>query len=371
MSSLIRVLQVVTIMNRNGLETMLMNYYRHIDRSQVQFDFIVHRSERGAYDDEIESLGGKIYRMPPIHPKYLFSYLNQLNIFFKEHKEYRIVHSHLDVLSTFVLRAAKKYGVPVRISHSHNTSFSDKGLRRLFKLYSKSCLNRQCTHYFACSEVAGRFQFGDEIVDSGRLTVLKNAIDTAKFRFDEAIRNKIRVSLGLKDEFVVGHVGRFCEQKNHDFLIDIFNEVHKRKPNSLLLLIGDGPLRSSIELKAEKLRLSSCVRFLGVKENVNEYMMAIDVFVLPSLYEGLGIVAVEAQAAGLPVVVSSAVPTDVKLTNNVSFIGLKEVASVWAKRVLSGSLIARDYSANNIVKLSYDIEANAEWLQYFYRNNWQ
>ena len=362
----IRVLHIATIMNRGGLETMLMNYYRHIDRSSLQFDFMVHRHERGAYDDEIESLGGKIYRVHPIHPKYFLAYPHELNRFFKEHHEYKIVHSHLDLLSTFVLRSARENGVPVRISHSHNSSFPDSGARRLFKLYSRRRLNAECTHFFACSESAGRFQFGDNIVDSGQLTVMRNAIDTNKFKFNVAARSHIREELNLEDKFVIGHVGRFSYQKNHDFIIKVFREVARTERNAFLLLVGDGELRGAIENKVAGMGLSDKVIFIGSVPNVNDYLSAMDVFLFPSHFEGLGIVVIEAQASGLPVVASTMVPRDVSLTPNVTFLALEAPLECWADAVCNCKTFNRTNDANTAVAKAYGIENSAKLLENFY-----
>ncbi len=365
-----RVLQVATIMNRGGLETMLMNYYRHIDRSKVQFDFLVHRSEQGAFDDEIEALGGRIFRMPPIHPRYFYQYYRDLDAFFITHPEYTVVHSHLDVLSTFVLHAAKKHGVPVRIAHSHNTGFSDTGLRKAFKLWSRKHLNAQCTHFFACSTDAGVFQFGRKLIDEGKLTVLHNGIDTTAFTFQKAVRERVRREMGLGNSLVIGNVGRFDPQKNHSFLIDVFKEIAVLRPDARLLLIGDGRLRPHIEEKAASLGLTNRVIFTGIRSDVNKLMMAMDLFLFPSLFEGLGIVAVEAQCAGLPVLASTTIPRAATLTPNVFFMTFKQSPREWAQKAISmvetPNEKERTKSVTTIAAQGYDIHTCAQWLQDFY-----
>ena len=367
-----RVLQVATIMNRGGLETMLMNYYRHIDRSKVQFDFLVHRAERGAFDDEIEAMGGKIFRMPPIHPRYFYQYYKALNTFFATHPEYTIVHSHLDVLSTFVLHAAKKHGVPVRIAHSHNTSFSDTGLRKAFKLWSRAHLNAQCTHFFACGVEAGIFQYGQELVDAGKLTVLHNGIDTADFTFCRQTRDRLRREMGLDDALVIGHVGRFAPQKNHAFLLDIFSKIVKLQPSARLLLVGDGDLRPSMEEKAASLGLHDKVIFTGVRANVNELMMAMDLFLFPSLYEGFPVTGIEAQCAGLPVLAASTITPTAALTSNVCFMPLERPPREWAQKAITMIKAAHENNrikgAAAITTQGYDIAECAQWLQDFYLN---
>lgn len=367
----IRVLQIVTIMNRGGLETMLMNYYRNVDRQQIQFDFMSHRSERGIYDDEIEALGGKIFRMPPIHPKNFFGdngYFKKLDIFFKNHKEYKIVHSHLESLSPFVLRYAKNNGVPVRIAHSHSTNLASKGIKKIFKIYSQAILYNECTDFFACGEEAGKFLFKKAISQGRDFVIMKNAIDTDKFKFDNTIRKKVRQRFNFEAKFVVGHIGSFSEPKNHAFLIDIFYEIQKAEPNSALFLIGDGPLIDRIKNKAEQLGISDKIIFTGVVANVNEMLMAMDVFLLPSLYEGLPVVCIEAQAAGLPIITSSNVSKEAMLTNLMAQIDLQSDAAFWAKKVLLHKNTPRDETANEKVRKVYGIRENANWLQRFYLN---
>jgi len=253
---MIRILQVVTIMNRGGLETMLMNYYRQIDRSKLQFDFMVHRVERGHYDDEILGLGGKIYRMPQIRPGNYRKYFRLLDEFFDTHREYRVVHSHINENSSFVLRAAKRVGVPCRIAHSH---LSDLGLdlKLPFRLYARSMMKDNPNKYFACSKKAGHWLFGNELSKSGKIMVLSNAVNVNEFKYDDKARRDLRTMLGARNRLVIGHIGRFNKQKNHGLLIDIFKALHDKKPDSLLVMVGDGDLRSMIERKVRDLGLSS------------------------------------------------------------------------------------------------------------------
>ena len=237
---MIRILHVVTYMGRGGLETMIMNYYRKIDRTKVQFDFLVHRDFEADYDSEIKRLGGKIYSLPRLNP---FSglYLNALDKFFKEHKEYNIVHSHLDCMSCIPLKYARKNGVPVRIAHSHNSN-QTKDKNYILKLFFKRKIKKYATDLFACSEAAGKWMFGTD-----NFKVLNNAIDSNKYVYSFETANKIRVDLGIdKNDFVVGHVGRFDPPKNHEFIIDVFNCLLSKKSDSKLLLVGEGDLRSKI-----------------------------------------------------------------------------------------------------------------------------
>lgn len=370
MTEPIRVLHVVTIMNRGGLETMLMNYYRHIDRTKVQFDFLVHRAEQGAYDDEIRSMGGRIYRVPPMSIGCLCKYWRELNNFFSSHHEYQIVHSHLDSLSTLALRAARKNAVPVRIAHSHSSGFLDGGIRKMLKQCSKIFLNNSCTHFFACGQAAGAFMFGRRVIEEGSLVILRNAIDINRLRFSSEKRSKIREKLAIAaDDFVLGHTGRFTFEKNHKFLIDVFFEVVKNNPKAKLILLGEGSLCGQIKDTVRSCGLDNKVFFCGSVQNVDEYLSAMDVFVFPSLSEGLGMAAIEAQAAGLPVIASSAVPSDIAITENVYFVSLKASPKYWAQTILSYTEIPRSFDENSSAARSYEINNNVMFLQNFYLNS--
>ena len=361
---IIRVLQVVTIMNRGGLETMLMNYYRKLDKTKIQFDFMTNRLERGHYDDEIEALGGKIYRLSPIKPGNYNKYFKELDEFFKEHKEYKVVHSHINENSGFVLKAAKKAGIECRIAHSH---LSDLKLdyKYPFRVYARRNLKENVSDYFACSQRAGEWLFGKEISSSGKVIVLNNAVDTEKFKINKDIRDKVRMELGIEDKKVIGHVGRFNPQKNHEFLIDVFNEVYKNDKGTVLLLIGDGYLKEKIEDKVKKLNLEQGVKFLGVREDIPELMQGMDLFLFPSQFEGLAVVMVEAQAAGLKVITSTGVTKESDITNNVEFIDLSKGAEYWADIVLNSDFKKRD-DINLMIKKGYDSNNNVKWLSDFY-----
>ncbi|MCD7033139.1 glycosyltransferase family 1 protein [Metabacillus sp. GX 13764] len=355
----VRILQVVTIMNRGGLETMLMNYYRKIDRSQIQFDFMVHRDEKGHYDDEINSLGGRIYRMPSIKPGSYKRYFKLLDDFFKEHKDYKVIHAHNNENSSFVLRAAKKAGVPYRIAHSH---LSDLGLdyKYPFRLYARYFLKDSTNFYFACSNSAGKWLFNKE-----KFTVLNNAVDASRFRFKQENRVRIKKELGIEEGLVIGHVGRFNKQKNHKYLLEIFKEVNKRRKDSHLILVGEGHLQEEMKRKAVALGVAPNVHFLGVQKNIEEIMHAMDLFLFPSLFEGLPVVLIEAQAAGLKCVVSDTITKEADLTQRLVFKNIRENPSEWADHILSLDYDHAD-TFKMIQKSGYDAAANARWLENFY-----
>ena len=360
MSDPIRVLQVVTHMNRGGLETMLMNYYRHIDRNKVQFDFLVHRNERADYDDEIESLGGKIYRLPRLVP-WSISYRKKLELFFRTYPQYRIVHVHQDCLSSVILKVAQKCSIPVRIAHSHSSS-QDKDYKYPIKLFYKQFIPKYATALFACGRIAGDWMFG-----GAPFEVLNNAINTQEYRYKDATARRIREQLAIsKEAFVIGHVGRFSPPKNHAFIIDIFAEAVKKDPKAILMLVGDGDLRSDIEDKVKSLGLEDCVVFTGVCDNVNEMMQAMDVFVFPSLYEGLPVSMVEAQASGLPCIISEKVPSDCSIADLVQTISLTESPELWAKQILSAKNTHHRDTYEEIMCSGFDITENAKWLEEYY-----
>ena len=356
---MIRILQVVTHMNRGGLETMLMNYYRNIDRTQIQFDFLTHRDYDGDYGKEIVSLGGKIYHLPVLNP-FSRKYKKSLEKFFDHHPEYGIVHVHQDCMSSVILKIAKKKNIAVRIAHSHSTS-QDKNLKYLVKMYYRRQIPYFSTHLFACSVAAGKWMFGDR-----KFEVLNNAIDAEKFRFDESKRTTIRAGLQIQEgELLVGHVGRFCYPKNHRFLIEIFNEIRKRIP-SKLILVGDGELRKDIEQKVKEYGLEDKVIFTGVISDVSEILQAMDAFVFPSNYEGLPVTLVEAQAAGLPCLISDRVPLECKITDLVRQIPLAESSEKWADLVIKSAKTNRKNTFLEIRNAGFDIKESAKYLQDFY-----
>lgn len=362
---MIRVLHIVTYMGRGGLETMIMNYYRHIDRSQIQFDFLVHRDFRADYDDEIEALGGIIYRLPRLVP-WSITYNKSLDAFFASHPEYKIVHVHQDCLSGVILKAAQKQGVPVRIAHSHNSS-QDKNLKYLLKLFYMRQIPRYATQLFACGKEAGDWMFR-----GASYRVMNNAVDTKKYIYSSEMRDRMRCQLGIsKDAFVVGHVGRFDPVKNHTFLIDVFAYLKKEREDAVLLLVGDGAMRKEMEQKATALGLTHSVIFTGLRSDVPELMQAMDVFVFPSLYEGIPLTLIEAQAAGLPCLVSDGVPKECAKTDLVTRCELKDGAQVWAEQILWMCGAARRDTSVQIAQSGYDLKENALWLQNYYLDQWK
>lgn len=354
----IRVLHVVTYMGRGGLETMIMNYYRHIDRTRIQFDFLVHRDFQADYDNEILELGGRIYHLPPLNPLSP-NYFRALNSFFSKH-HYDIVHSHLDCLSAYPLKIAKKYGAKTRIAHAHNKN-QEHNFKYLIKICSKSLIPHYATDLFACSVEAGKWMFPGH-----QFKVLKNAIDTRQYLYNPQIEKSMREQLGIQNKFVIGHVGRFDPQKNHSFLIELFHCIVKREKDSVLLLVGNGCGKSEIENKVKKLGMKDKVLFLGCRNDVSKILQAVDVFVFPSFYEGLSVATVEAQAAGIPCILSDQIPQECKFVKNVEFLSLNLSYQEWANHILKYLGSTKKNEFNAICKAGYDIKDNARQLEKFY-----
>lgn len=359
----IRVLHVLQRMEAAGVQTLLMSIYRNVDRTKIQFDFLVHYKEDQFFDKEIESLGGHVYKLSVREDHNLPKYLRELSIFFKEHPEYKIVHGHMPILGYFYLHVAYKAGVPVRIAHAH-TDRHYNNLKGYIATLMKSLYPIYANNYFACSDSAGRYFFKGR-----KYTVVKNAIMTEKFAYSEEVRKNIRSGLNLEGKFVIGHAARFAEHKNHTFLIDVFAEVLKIRPDSVLLLIGDGELKTGIQNKVNGLGIGEHVRFMGVRPDVNELYQAMDAFVFPSIFEGLGIVNIEAQASGVLTFCSDAVPNEANISPVFHSIPLTKSASEWAKIIVKtyeNSTYRREDMSQYVIDGGYDIKDLATKLQHFY-----
>ena len=351
MTETIRVAQVVGKMVGGGVEAVVMNYYRHIDRNQVQFDFLVDADSTLVPREEIESLGGRVFEIPPY--QHVVEYQRELQRLFKQ-EGWKIVHSHINALSVFPLRAAKRADVPVRIAHSHSTSGKGEYVKNALKAVLKTQSNRYPTHRFACSKFAGEWLFGK----GANFEVVYNAIDLDRFRFNA------RADLGLVgNQFAIGHVGRFTAQKNHAFLIDVFTQVAKRRDDAVLLLVGTGEAGVSVKALVDERGLTDRVKFLGQRSDVNRLYQAFDAFVLPSLYEGLGLVGVEAQVSGLPCLLSDAITREVDVTGECKFLPIDSPV-VWADEI--DSLLPYSYEGRLSISsgqfADYNIDLQGERL---------
>lgn len=363
----LRIAHIVGKWLGGGVEAVIMNYYRHIDRNKFQFDFICDNDSTNIPYEEIESLGGRVYLIPPYQK--VFAYQKELNKLLKENN-YKIIHSHINTLSVFPLHAAKKAGVPVRIAHSHSTTNKKEWKKNILKQVLRPFSKLYATNYMCCSELAGRWLFGNKAYNEGKVYLLNNAIDINKFKYNENTRNKIRKQYNIKDNtLVIGHIGRFVKQKNHEYLIDIFNEVHKQNKNSILLLAGQGPLLESIKDKVNNLNLSNNVIFLGQVNNSNEIYQAMDVFVLPSLYEGLPVVGVEAQSSGLLCILSTSMTKETKVLDSTIFIDLDKNAEYWSNTILENlKNYKRSDTTEEITDNNFNIDKEASKLVEYYES---
>lgn len=363
----IRIAQIIGKWVGGGVEAVVMNYYRNVDHNKIQFDFICDDDSTNIPYEEIESLGGRVILIPPYQK--VFKYHKELKRVLREGK-YKIVHSHINTLSVFSLFAAKRAKVPVRIAHSHSTTNKVEWKKNLMKNALRPLSKLFATDYFACTEHAGRWMFGDKEYQNGNVYVLNNAINLESFKYDQKIRKAKRKELGIKDStLVVGHIGRFVHQKNHSYLIDVFNELHKKQTDSILLLAGQGPLLNEVKDKVNSLNLQDSVKFLGQRNDVSELYQVFDTFVLPSIYEGLGMVLIEAECAGVPCFASTDVPDIAKVTANLTFLSLMEKPKIWAIKILDSlKKYKRKDCAKEVQKAGYDIKIEVGKLSNKYNN---
>ncbi len=333
MSKPIRILQILGIVAGGGVEAVIMNYYRHIDRSRVQFDFIVHADSPVDITAEVTALGGRVYPVTPYYKNPL-AFTRDIYRIIKDH-HYTIIHSNMNTLSAFPLCAAWLAGAPIRILHNHSTSSPGETKRNIMKTILRPLARLFANRTWACSRLAAAWMYGEKRVARGDITIIPNAIDLSLYAFDQKKRNHLRKDLGIEETLVIGHVGRFMYQKNHDFLIDTFAKALVKDPSLTLLLIGDGPLRPAMEEKVKHLHIEKKVHFLGLRKDVQDLYNAMDIFLLPSHYEGLPVVGVEAQANGLPCLAADTITQEMKLTTGVTYKNLADGPDAWADTLLT------------------------------------
>jgi glycosyltransferase involved in cell wall biosynthesis len=364
----IRILECVNRMDRAGLETMLMNHYRAIDRSKVQFDFLTHRPDRGEYDDEIESLGGHIYHAPRLYPQNYIKYARWTRNFFATHY-YPVVHSHIDAMSAFPLAAAKRAGVPVRIAHSHSESI-DKDFKYIPKQIARKLLPRFATDLWACSHKAGIFLYGKE--NAGKIKIIRNAIDLSRYSFNPQVRDRLRSQLGISpDEIVIGHVGRLVQVKNHALLVRLAEELSHEGRHFEMYFVGEGELQEQVKQDVIRRGLENRVHLLGLRNDVADLMQAFDVLVFPSFYEGIPLTLIEAQAAGLPVIASDHVSSESLIAPNTKRLSLNAPIQEWAAETVLAAQSGRcKDSVRLLTQAGYDIHESAKKLQMAYLALW-
>ncbi len=366
---MIRVLHILHSMNRGGAEAMLMNYYRNIDRTRVQFDFLLTEQNCCQYEDEIESLGGKVYRVPLLTFANPFLYINGVKEFLKTHPEYRIVHSHTSSKSAVPLWVAKKCGVPVRICHAHSSS-SGHGLEGFVRWALGVWLKQVATDFMSCGEGATRCWYGEKYLKIAKF--VPNAVDMDKLRYDDSVREAMRERLKISNnEYVLGMVSRFHPVKNHLFALDVLAALKQHHCEAKLLFVGDGDLRSAIEEKISSLSLQNDVILAGLVSDVPNYLQAMDMVLMPSFHEGLPVSLIEAQANGLSVVASSGVPHEVNATGNVDFLPL--IVNVWTDCLaarMSGGMKRDKEAVNKVRNAGYDIQLASKKLEEWYLEKW-
>lgn len=362
----IRVLHILQRMEAGGTQALLMNIFRNMDRDKVQFDFLVEYPDKQFYDDEILKLGGKIYYSNVRNDFNILKFIKKLKKIIKENN-YKIVHVHTYSIGYFCLKAAKECQVPVRIAHSHNNE-TVHDFKYLPKLFLQKIYTIYANYLFACSEEAGKYLFKNK-----EFEVLNNAIDSKKFIYNEDIRKNMRKKLGLENSFVVGHIGRFHPQKNHRFLINIFSKIKEKKDNSKLLLIGSGELEDDIKKQVKELSLQDDVIFLENRKDINDLYQCMDVFLFPSLFEGLGIVAIEAQASGTPIVCSNMLPKETEVSDIYIKLDLKKPAEEWAEKVIeiANKNQEKQNLQQNIIDAGFDLSSTVKMLQNFYLEAYQ
>lgn len=370
----LRVLQINSGSNNfGGVSSFLYNIYIHMDKSQIQFDFLSpEKTTYGIHRSEIEQMGGKIFELGitgNILTRKIKLYL-KLKEFLKKNN-YRIVHINSGnfFFNVFVSYAIKSAGVPVRIIHSHNAGDTSKSkLKKMAFNLLKPVLNRNATDLFACSMLAANYMFTEETVKSGKVKIIPNGIDTSKFAYNESVRNQVRSELGLNDKFIVGNVARFMPQKNHTFLIEVFEKVAEKNDKAVLLLIGQGELMNNIKALVAKKGLSEKVIFLGQRNDVDKLYQAMDAFVLTSFHEGFGIVTIEAQSSGLPCIVSDNIPEEANVTKTMLRLPLSCSSKKWADAILKSECKVRKNNSGIVSDAGYDVKSVSDMMKRFYIN---
>lgn len=360
----IRVAHVIGKMLAGGVENVVFNYYKAIDKSKVQFDIYYDADSTVPPPQELIDMGANFYEIPPY--QHIFAYLKTLRKCFKE-KNYTIVHSHMNTLSVFPLFAARCAGVPVRIAHNHSVPGEGEPLRNALKYILRMGCKWFSTDYFACGEKAGRWMFSDKTFDEGKVKVINNAVDFARFAENTEATEMLKSELSLNGKFVIGHVGRFTFAKNHEFLLDIFAQIHKTNENAVLLLVGDGELKEEINAKAEKLGLSEYVIQTGKTTEPEKYYHLMNVFVMPSRFEGLPLTVIEAQVSGVGCVLSDVITKEAVISDCCEYMNLSEPPHMWAGKIDEISSKPFNLSGNS---KNFDISCAAPKLTAWYMNKY-
>lgn len=368
MAEPIRVLHVLGNTQLGGAESRIMDLYRHIDRSRVQFDFLVHTGAEGHFDKEINKLGGRIFRVPRFRIYNIFAYKKALREFFKEHHEFRAVQGHITSSASVYLPVAKKAGIPITIAHARSAGV-DKGIKGKLTRWMRRNLSKKTDYMFTCSRLAGISVFGEKAVTEGKTVFIPNAIDCKAFDYNPGRREEIRKDLGITDKYVIGHVGRFHYAKNHEYLLRVFAKLCENGEDGreyALILLGEGSGMENAKSLAEELGIENKVYFLGNHSNVYDYYQAMDYFVYPSRFEGLPGTVVEAQSAGLRCVMSDSICEEVVVTDLVHTMSIEAEPAKWADYIRSTADYERKGHVPEMQKAGFDVNAQAEVMMKFY-----
>lgn len=348
-----------------GSQSFVMELYRNIDRTKVQFDFVIFEGWRGPLFDEIQELGGRIYDSPKYNGINHIRFISWWNRFFDSHPEYHVLHGHVRSVASIYLPIAKKHRV-FTVLHSHSASNGD-GCKSIAKALLQLPVRHIADYYMACSDDAGRWLFGEQVIHSKKYSTIPNAINIKRFEYDIDVRDRMRKALGLEESLVIGHIGRFYDVKNHVFLLHVLSEVIRARKDVKLIFVGDGPLKSEIEDKCKEMHLLDYVVFTGNRIDTENFYQAMDIFVFPSKWEGLGIAAIEAQASGLPCVISEGVPKSVDVgAGLVKRVSLDLGVKSWANAVINTDTSNRQSRLSEVKASGFDVKDNAYKMQMFY-----
>lgn len=367
MAQPIRVLHVLGGVGLGGAESRIMDIYRYIDKDKIQFDFLIHQTKKGYYEEEIEAMGGRIYRVPRFKLYNILTYRKALRDFFGANSQFAVVHGHMTSTASIYLPIAKKSGVPLTIAHARSAGV-DKGVKGMITRLLRKPLKKRCDYMFACSSLAAKAVFGRANAKNGRVVIVPNAIDAEKFRYSEKARDKMRHELSLEDKFVIGHVGRFHYAKNHEYLLAVFGEIVKRRENARLLLLGEGERMAEMKEKAGALGIADKVIFAGNRSKVWDYYQAMDFFLFPSRFEGLPGTVVEAQGAGLRCLISDTIAGEVHITELVAAYSIEEEPEKWAEYVFTHDSYERKDRYEQIAAAGFDVKAQTKWYEQLYLN---
>lgn len=366
----VRILNIIGKRPTGGVGVVVYNYQSHFTNKDLYIDYMIFsHGDDEDFDKKVKELGANVYIMPELGYLRVFDLYKKINSFFRENAyKYDAIHLHSTNIGFLCYPIAKRYGIRNLIAHSHATMYSDKKINAIRNLILCLPLKKWANIYFSCSIAAANFLYGEKFVKNGKVKILNNAINCNKFKFNKDIRKKLRLEMNINNKFVIGNIGRFNKQKNHSFIIDIFIKIKEKNDNSLLLLVGDGPLLEEMKLKVKEYNLENDVIFLGRRDDVQNLLQTMDVFLLPSLYEGLPVVGVEAQASGLPCIMSDTISKEVNI-NNVKYMSLNKSAEIWAEEILEMYHNFKREDTIEKVKLNgFDIEVESKKLEEIYMN---